>query len=1085
MKTTATILALMVIITSGFSQTTNLGGPRGWSTKYQTKNIPFELMPTFDQAAIDAEDAINDPLKNAPWRFGYKHAVNYNLNNSGNWTTLPNGDKIWQLGLESAGALTINLLIDDMMIPEGAFLYLYDVDQTNRVGAYTSRNNRPDGELGTELVHGDKIIVEYYEPANVAGTGTLTITDVVHGYRSLNGIQGDLTKNYQKALNSSGDCNVDVNCPLGIGWEDQIRSVAMIVVGGSGICTGALINNTCNDGTPYFLTANHCVGGSTGSWAFRFNWESPPGTESCATTANSVDPGPPYDQTANGATVLVSGTQADHALIQIDNMTITDAQTWNCFYAGWDNSDALTVTQATGIHHPSGDVKKICREDQSPYHTSAGGPAAQVWMIDDWDQGVTEPGSSGSPLFDQNGRIIGQLYGGAAACSGTNDNNQLDYYGRLGISWGLGIGTYLAPTSCGSATTDDGFDPNAPASPDDAAIQSITDPTGLLCTGTINPVVVLKNNGTNNLTSVTINYDVDGGTNQTFSWTGNLAPGATTNVNLPAMAVASGAHTFNSSTSMPNGTADSNPGNDASSGTFTNMANGQAITLDLNLDCYGSEISWTIEDGSSNVLLSGSGYSDMAGGELITVNTCLDPGCYDFIINDSYGDGMYGSQWGGCSIDGTYDITQDATSTNLATIQAVNSDFGNQEINNFCVVSPCTGTLSETHVDVSCNGASDGSATITVTGGNAPFTYDIGSGPQASNTFNGLTAGSYTVTVIDNGACSNTINVVISEPSALVIDAINTVDETCAGTSDGSISITSSGGIAPYQYSIDCGAVFQSGSSFNGLSPNTYSVTVSDANGCSTICTSATIQTGSGVTGSTNVTNISCNGLTDGSIQAVTTNGTAPFTFSIDGGATTQSNGTFTGLGAGPYTITITDANGCTGTVNGTVTEPSAITGSSTVTDELSGNDGAIDITISGGTAPYTYSWGGTGGFTSNSEDISGLTTGTYTVVVTDANGCTFQITDIFVDSSVGLLENGYSFSIYPNPSNGTFKLELLNFDDAVELSIVDVTGRLVYQSRLSQNTIFDIDIENKAAGTYFVRLQSGDYQTVKQIIKN
>ena len=148
-------------------------------------------------------------------------------------------------------------------------MHLYDEKKTNKVGAYTARNNRSDGELGTELVHGDKIIVEYYEPSNVSGQGTFTICNVIHGYRSLNIIQKDLAK----ALNSSGDCNIDVNCPLGNGWDNEIRSVAMIVVGGSGICTGALINNTCDDGTTYFLTANHCTGGSTGSWAFRFNWK--------------------------------------------------------------------------------------------------------------------------------------------------------------------------------------------------------------------------------------------------------------------------------------------------------------------------------------------------------------------------------------------------------------------------------------------------------------------------------------------------------------------------------------------------------------------------------------------------------------------------------------------------------------------------------------------------------------------------------------------------------------------------------------------------------------------------------------------
>lgn len=1082
MKTTATLLAFLALFSVANAQVTDMGGPLGWKGKLELKDVPIEIMPGFDLAQAQFEDSINDANKVGPWRFGYEYMTNYPLNNYGVWKTLPNGDRVWRLMIKCPDAQSINLQFENFNLPVGGYMYLYDTDHTNRVGAYTHQNNNPDGQLGTELVHGDEVVLEYYEPQEVNGQGNFTISMIVHGYRS--------TKEYTntimaKALNSSGDCNVDVNCPLGTGWEDQIRSVGMLVNGG-GFCTGALINNTCSDGTGYFFTAHHC-GTASGSWNIRWNWESPAGTESCATTANSVDPGPPYDQTSNGCTPVVQNSISDFNLISINNFTIANAQTWNLFYAGWDNSDALTVTDVTAISHPSGDVKKIAVDNNAPSHQTTpfnGNPNAEMWYVADYENGVTEPGSSGCPLFDQNGRIIGDLSGGSAACSGTNDNGGYDIYGRFATSWTNGVSTYLAPGTCGTAVTDDGFDPNAPSAPDDASIQSVTDPTGLLCSGSINPVVVLKNEGTNNLTSVTINYDVDGGTNQTFAWTGTLAPGATTNVNLPAMAVASGAHTFNSSTSLPNGLADSNPGNDASSGVFTTMANGQAITLDLNLDCYGSEISWTIEDATSNVLLSGSGYSDVTAGELITVNTCLDPGCYDFIINDSYGDGMYGSQWGGCTIDGTYDITQDATGANLATIQAVNSDFGNQEINNFCVASPCTGTLSEVHTDVSCNGSADGSATISVSGGNAPYTYDIGAGAQASNTFTGLVAGSYTVTVLDNGACSNTINVVISEPSLLVVDGITAVDETCSGTGDGSITITTSGGTPGYTYSINCGATFQAGSSFTNLSPNTYSVMVMDANGCATACTSTAILTGSGVTGTTTITDISCNGLTDGSIQAVTTNGTAPFTYSIDGGATTQTSDTFTGLSSGAYTITITDAGGCSGTVNGTVSEPSVISGTSSVTNETTGNDGAIDVTITGGTAPYSYSWAGTGGFTSNSEDISGLATGTYTVVVTDANGCTFQITDIFVDSSVGLFENGYSFSIYPNPSNGAFNLELLNFDESVSVSIVDVTGRLIYENQLSGNNIFQLDITDKAAGTYFVRLQSGDYQTIKQIVK-
>lgn len=693
------LLALIAggfISLSGFAQTTDLGGPISWKGKLNDqKQIPVLEMPGFDLQAIQAEDAVNDAAKDAPWRFGYKYETNISPQTNGYWRNLSNGDRLWRTAIKCEGAMTINLLMEGFNLPEGARIYLFDKNNTNRVGAYTSRNNRPDGLLGTELVHGDEIIVEYFEPVEVTGQGSFTISHVVHGYRSLDRVQSDL----EKALNSSGDCNIDVHCPLGNGWEDQIRSVAMIVVGGSGICTGALINNSCDDGTPYFLTANHCLGGSTGNWAFRFNWASPPGTESCATTAGSSDPGPPYDQTANGATVLVSGGDADHALLEIDNMTVTDAQNWNLFYAGWNNDDTDgSITQATGIHHPSGDVMKICRENNSPYHNTAGGAA--VWYIDEWEEGVTEPGSSGSPLFDQNGRIIGQLYGGAAACSGTVNNGTYDYYGRLGVSWGLGIGDYLDPASCGGTnTTNDGWDPSGPALPDDASIQSVESPTNLYCDGTIYPMVRLRNAGGNNLTSCVINYDIDGGTNQTYNWSGNLAPNGTEEVWLPSLTVADGSFTFNASTSMPNGVTDTDPANDAALSTFEVQTGAFETTITIETDCYGYENYWEVRDASSNLVASGgnsigiapggqqianNGDPDSYGDEMtINEKLCLAVGCYDFIMFDDWGDGMEGSSAWGCNTDGSYQITN-ASNTVLASIQNVN--FGDSETNNFCVV---------------------------------------------------------------------------------------------------------------------------------------------------------------------------------------------------------------------------------------------------------------------------------------------------------------------------------------------------------------------------------------------------------------
>lgn len=695
MKKSVLSLAMLFLATITFSQVTDMGGPIGWKGKIPlSKSTPIHNMPSFDLAAIQAEDAINDAAKDTPWRFGYSHQTDIQFD-GGEWFDLPGGNRLWRTEIRSEGAMTINLLLDDVYFPEGAHFYIYDYDQTNRVGAYTSRNNREDGLLGTELVHGDHIIVEYFEPAAVSGQGRFTIETVVHGYRSLDRIQSELLK----GLNASGDCNIDVECPLGSGWENEIRSVAMIVVGGSGICTGALINNMCEDGRPLFLTANHCLGGSTGNWAFRFNWKSPPGTESCATTATSTDPGPPYDQTANGATVLVSGGQADHALLEITGMTVMDAQTWNLYYAGWNHDDTdspSNVSSAMGIHHPSADVMKICREADAPYHNSTGGAA--VWWIDQWDEGVTEPGSSGSPLFDQNHRIIGQLYGGAAACSGTINNGDYDYYGRLGVSWGLGVGDHLAPNACGTPPMVlDGWDPNQPTPSDDASIQSISQPIGLICGEEISPVVTLRNAGSNNLTSVDINYNIDGSGTQTFNWTGNLSQNGTETIYLPTTTTSSGVHTYNAYTSNPNGTTDSNPTNDATDAAFTIDPTGIQTNINIYTDCFGYETSWELFDLGANLVAEGGNLAVPPGGTqnanqsnpgsygseiTIVEKLCLQVGCYDFTIYDDWGDGLEGTASSGCSTNGSYDITNQY-GTVLGSMQAV--DFGNSETINFCV----------------------------------------------------------------------------------------------------------------------------------------------------------------------------------------------------------------------------------------------------------------------------------------------------------------------------------------------------------------------------------------------------------------
>jgi hypothetical protein len=441
------ILSLLLFIPLfSLAQVTNEGTPRSWA--FEDLNIQQHVLPSFDLNALIEEDKINDQKGNVPWRFGYEHQVDFGLDTHGSWTNLPNGDRFWLLNLKSSGAQTMNFIFDEFYIPEGGKLYFYNSDKSDLLGAYTHTQNREDMMFGSWLINGDDIFVYYFEPADKIGEGKLHITKAVHGYRSVQ----DYTTNY-KGLNDSGNCNLDVDCSIGADFDplkDELKkSVGMIVVG-SGFCTGSLVNNTNNDGTPYFLTADHCLGGSVGAWAFRFNWRSP--NPVCATTANSQNG--TFNQTASGAVLRANNFASDFALLEI---TANLPSSWDLVWSGWDNSTNV-ANYTVGIHHPSGDIMKVCRDDDSPQSIVGGGQ--NLWLVNEWETGVTEPGSSGSPLYNQDGRVIGVLTGGQAACTGTTNNGGFDVYGRLNHAWNNGstassrLRDWLDPNNTGVTTLD-------------------------------------------------------------------------------------------------------------------------------------------------------------------------------------------------------------------------------------------------------------------------------------------------------------------------------------------------------------------------------------------------------------------------------------------------------------------------------------------------------------------------------------------------------------------------------------------------------------------------------------------------------
>lgn len=644
----AKILLITVILFSfsSFAQISHGGSPISFN-----KNLtaaPIHTTPTVNTLTYINEDKVTDQHKDIAWRFGVEQFVNLNLNNSGVWTTLANGDRVWRLEIKSPNAKTINLNYSNFNLPIGATFFVYNKSQV--LGSFTHLNNKENSEFSTTLLSGNNSILEYFEPLAVQNQGIIEISSVVHGYRDL--------FTHLKGFDDSGACNINAICDT-TDWGNEIRSSVMLLTSGnSRFCSGALVNNTSNDGKPYVLTANHC--GPSSNNIFIFNYQSP----TCATNTDGLT-----NQSISGCFTRATDTPSDFFLVELSSVPPAN---YNVFYAGWSNIN-IPPTSATGIHFPRLDVKKISHDTdpliESDYY---GVGTDEHWRVLDWNSGTTEAGSSGSPLFDQNHRIVGQLHGGNAACG----NDEWDAYGKFSYSWDTNptnnrqLKFWLDPTNTGSLVLD-GFDPNGASLTTDAALLSISGIEAFVCGDSITPIISIRNNGSANLISLDINYEIDGGGVNTVSWTGNLPSFGIDVVNLPTAYIPNGAHTFTASLSNPNATTDENLLNNNASLSFNSTELPLFASLTLKTDNFGSETSWVIRDNSTGALTASSnGYADVTGGETINDNICLYSSCFTFVLKDAFGDG-YCCAFG----SGNMFLIEDATGDTLV-IENTNSFTG-------------------------------------------------------------------------------------------------------------------------------------------------------------------------------------------------------------------------------------------------------------------------------------------------------------------------------------------------------------------------------------------------------------------------
>lgn len=365
-----------------------------------------------------------------PLNAGYTVPVHINTSNAGEWFFAEDEEyNIWLYSIKTSQFAGIVLYFDQFDLPEGARFFVYTAEQEQLIGAFTNNSKGQAPHFSTQPLFAQEFLLQLELPAgnDAFGFEIEEIGLVIPGQQLKSG------------FGASGSCNVNVNCSEGQAWQQQKNGISRLLVKqGSSLfwCSGSLVNNTRNDGTPYLLTAKHC--GPTASeadfnqWIFYFNYEA----------SNCDNPLiEPQLNTITGAQLRAKspGSPNNFSDFMLLELNQEIPSTYTPYFNGWSRQNSIS-TNGVGMHHPSGDIKKVSTYKSMPLSSGFGtgmlGPEQLYWQVF-WSatangHGVTEGGSSGGPLFDSRGLIVGALTGGAASCA---DPNAPDFYGKFSYSW--------------------------------------------------------------------------------------------------------------------------------------------------------------------------------------------------------------------------------------------------------------------------------------------------------------------------------------------------------------------------------------------------------------------------------------------------------------------------------------------------------------------------------------------------------------------------------------------------------------------------------------------------------------------------